>query len=366
MKTLSLLFTAATLLFSCSLFAQNPNLIWAKQVDGTNYVQSTSIAIDAEGNILSTGYFLGTVDFDPSDDVFELTSLGGGNTFILKLTSEGDFIWAKQLESIDYQYATCITSDAEGNCYTVGGFNGQIDFDPNEGVQLFNSNSPAVNGFILKLDGNGEFIWAKQFDGEGMISGNGVVCDTENNVYNIGIFDTTIDVDPGDANVSLSSMGQTDSFIVKLDPDGEFTWVSQIGGPLNQLGYTLATDNNDHVYSVGNFAGTADFDPSENTFNLTAAEDFEDLFIQKLSGTIATDIGENTIGSKVSLYPNPFNEVISIVGKESLGRIQVSNLFGQLVLDVQTPDASFVIPTEQWSNGVYIVTVKDRTMKVVK
>src|SRR5690606_6658358 len=41
------------------------NFVWAKQFKTAAEVHSTSIAVDAAGNVYTTGYFRGTTDFDP-------------------------------------------------------------------------------------------------------------------------------------------------------------------------------------------------------------------------------------------------------------------------------------------------------------
>ncbi|MBC7494715.1 MAG: SBBP repeat-containing protein, partial [Flavobacterium sp.] len=73
--------TTATLLFfilACVnvMQAQSPNLAWAKALSGTLGDQGRSIAVDGAGNVYTTGYFQGTVDFDPNSGVFNLTSAG--------------------------------------------------------------------------------------------------------------------------------------------------------------------------------------------------------------------------------------------------------------------------------------------------
>jgi len=54
-----------------------------------------AITVDVLGNTYTAGYFQGTVDFDPSIVVSNLTSVGGRDIFVQKLDSNGNFIWAK-------------------------------------------------------------------------------------------------------------------------------------------------------------------------------------------------------------------------------------------------------------------------------
>ena len=61
------------------------NFGYARRLGGTGYDQGASIAADAAGNVYTTGYFTGTVDFDPGAGVYNLVSTGEQDAFILKL-----------------------------------------------------------------------------------------------------------------------------------------------------------------------------------------------------------------------------------------------------------------------------------------
>jgi len=69
---------------------------WAKSIGGTNDQSGTSIAVDDSGNVYTTGFFRGTVDFDPGAGVHNLTA-GWYVTFVSKLDASGNFIWAKAI-----------------------------------------------------------------------------------------------------------------------------------------------------------------------------------------------------------------------------------------------------------------------------
>ena len=131
------------------------------------YAAAGSIAVDAAGNVYTTGYFGGTADFDPGPGTYNLTSAGTYEMFISKLDSSGNFIWAKQMggnSSLDYATGLSITLDAAGNIYSTGPLEGTVDFNPGPGV--FTLSAIGVNrtraSFVLKLDADGNFIWAKQ------------------------------------------------------------------------------------------------------------------------------------------------------------------------------------------------------------
>ncbi|MDQ3018136.1 MAG: T9SS type A sorting domain-containing protein, partial [Bacteroidota bacterium] len=63
------------------------NFVWAIQMGGINWDFSYSIAVDASGNVYTTGYFEGTSDFDPGTGTYYLTPFYQ-DVFISKLGNE--------------------------------------------------------------------------------------------------------------------------------------------------------------------------------------------------------------------------------------------------------------------------------------
>ena len=98
-----------------------------------------------------TGEFTGTADFDPGSPIMNLVSAGAGDVFITKLNSLGDFIWALNFGSVDAEYPSDIALSPEGNIYTVGFFQGSVDFDPNPNTIANISVDGSGKIFIHKL-----------------------------------------------------------------------------------------------------------------------------------------------------------------------------------------------------------------------
>ncbi|MBK8619436.1 MAG: SBBP repeat-containing protein [Anaerolineales bacterium] len=108
-------------------------------------------------------------DFDPSPDTAYLTSAGQQDIFISKLDSNGNYVWAKSMGGTDYDYANGISVDSSGNVYTTGTFLNTVDFDP--GPNDANLSSVGWNDiFISKLDGSGNYVWARAWAARAMIA----------------------------------------------------------------------------------------------------------------------------------------------------------------------------------------------------
>ena len=265
-----------------SKYDASGNFIWAKQIGGTTGDAGYSIAVDASENVYTTGFFYGTVDFDPGAGVFNLTA-AGNDIFICKLDASGNFVWAKQIGGSSGDTGHGIANDASGNLYIAGTFYGTADFDPGAGV--FNMTSAGGNDiFVCKLDTSGNFLWARQLGGTLSDSGFSTTTDASGNVLTTGYFQGTADFDPGAGVFNLTSAGSQDIFICKLDASGNFLWASRAGDSAMDQGLSIATDALGNVFTTGYFEGTADFDPGAGTFNLTSTGG-SDIFISKLDAS---------------------------------------------------------------------------------
>lgn len=260
------------------------NFIWAKRIGGANFDIGHSIAVDDSANVYITGEFQGTVDFDPGTGVFNMSSLSGNTfCFILKLDSLGNFVWAKKMGNSNggcKGYAIAVSET--GYVYTTGFFSGVCDFDP--GVNVYNL--PLGPVFLQKLDTAGIFIWAKQLKAGGAY----FHLDSMENIYIPGAFAGITDFDPDTTSTfNLTSAGLTDICITKLDSSGILVWAKQMGGTSDEQAKSITVDNNGNVYTIGNFSGTSDFDPSNGIYNLTslalAGSGSSDIFVSKLDAS---------------------------------------------------------------------------------
>lgn len=194
----------------------NPSgdFVWAKQFGDTLYDSAQSIAIDSLGNVLTTGTFYGTVDFDPGTITYNLNSIGETDVFVSKLDSSGNFIWAKQFGDTISEGGFAIALDDTGNVFTTGFFRGTVDFDPGVGINYLTADSLDV--FISKLDSSGNFMWVKQIGGNNIDVAFTIDVDGAGNIYTAGYFSGTADFDTELGIFNLTSFGQSDIFVHKL------------------------------------------------------------------------------------------------------------------------------------------------------
>lgn len=254
------------------------NFLWAKNQGGSQGEIAHSMAIGSNGVVYTVGYFSGTADFDPGPGVFNLTSGILTDTYISALDANGVFLWATHISGGTNQ-AHFITLNALGEVYIAGQFSGTKDLDPGGGVYNLTS-AGGSDIYILKLDGLGNFIWARSVGGIGTDANESVAIDPAGNVYVGGSFGFTADFDPGPGIYNFTASGSTDIFVLKLTANGGFVWAKQMSGPLAESGRNIATDAAGNVYTTGIFQDVVDFDPGPATYNLTTQGN-NDIFISK-------------------------------------------------------------------------------------
>jgi len=77
-------------------------------------------------------------------------------------------VWAKAILGSNSIIGRGIAVDEQGNVYITGHLTGTADFDPGVGT-FYLSNSTGVDHsdvFVLKLDSDGEFAWARAMGGD--------------------------------------------------------------------------------------------------------------------------------------------------------------------------------------------------------
>lgn len=232
------------------------NFIWAKCIMGDGGTLVKAVVTDNENNIYVTGYFQSTVDFNPNAGTYNLTSYGLNDIFLLKLSENGGFIWAKQLGGTENDEANDIAIDEAANIYMTGSFNGTADLETGPGVTNFTSLETA-DTYFTKIDSDGNSVWIKQLNNTATVGIYSIAVAPSGNIYMSGYFTSPADFDPdGGEAIITEPLGPV---VTKYANDGSYIWAKSFGG----TGYTLdvAVDDEENVISVGFSEGGIDMDP---------------------------------------------------------------------------------------------------------
>jgi len=268
-------FCLIALCFFPLLTQAQPAWQWAKIANDPGESMCNSIATDAAGNAYVVCTFTGTLHLGATT----LTSTGDSDIFFAKYDLLGNLVWAKHEGGPGGDQGFGIAVDAQGDVYVAGTFYQSIAFD------TFSFSS---NGFadlcLAKYDNNGDLIWAKAWGSIYEDLGSNITVDKYNNVFLTGMFADyngsppaygTIDFD----TTTLTSHGNGDIFVLKLNSLGIVDWAKGAGGKFSDQGNRIVVDSLDNVYVTGDFtAPKAYFDNIELNAKVGP---YQDMFIAK-------------------------------------------------------------------------------------
>ncbi len=242
--------------------------VWARRFgDAAIYQEGLDVAADAQGNVLVTGYFEGSITFGGTT----LVSAGATDAFLVKLDPGGDVLWAKRFGSSGAQYGQSIGVDPQGNVALLADGFGSLDFGGGALVSAGN-----YDMFVARFDPSGAHLWSKRFGGASADVGQGLAVDPAGDVIFTGRSDAPLDFGGG----ALPAAGALDALVVKLDPLGSLIWDRRLGDGANQFGVDVAADLQGDVYVTGGFEGTVSLGGGA-----LSAQGAVDLFAGKLTST---------------------------------------------------------------------------------
>lgn len=275
----------------------NGELIWFKTVGGEDSETNHSLNLDEEGNVYLSGEYRGIGDFDPGNGEFILEHKHNSDTYILKLTNNGEFVWAKSLLGDGFAHPNNIVLDEDGDLYMIGYMWLDMDYDPDECTKTVQ----AVGGsdlFIQKVNKDGKLMWVKTFKGASSDSGSAIEISDENEIYLSGYFQGQINLSlSGDDTKTIISKGHWDSFVVKMSVNPE--------------------QEKEHCPSV-------------------------------------TGLNSDDYKSEIMTFPNPVINTLQIEGLTQTDKVEIYNLQGIKVLDV---NANKVLDLSMLASGVYTLKV---------
>jgi hypothetical protein len=301
----------------------NGDLIWAYNVAGIN----PEIALGNE-NGSDVIYYLGhgvanplsLDDFDPSGAVLQPvpSPFTSANYFaLIKYDASGQLIWSKFSRTIISSAGTDVITkdvavDLSGDIYVAGDFYSGFDLYPGNDMTLNAYGITGTDGFLVKYNSAGNFIWEKQFGtADEYDYAEEISIDSWNNVWVSGGFRNIAEMNSSGTSHTLTSAGLNDIFAAGFTSSGNYIWAGSVSGP--------ATDGAPQMLAVGNnllisgfFIQTADCDITSGVNYLTAQQFSDVFFASFINPGSTTGISENIREVQFSCFPNPASEKLTV------------------------------------------------------
>ncbi|PKP45649.1 MAG: hypothetical protein CVT94_17330 [Bacteroidetes bacterium HGW-Bacteroidetes-11] len=189
----------------------------------------------------------------------------------IKTEAQTSFEWAVgSLGSGDSQISIAkMKTDSAGNIYTYGQFSGSILLDPiNQTGQITSTDDYNYDLFFCKRDTAGNVLLSFTLAGNTNDTPADFDFDEEGNIWLGGHFYGVLDVDPGIEEYLLTSVGNSDLFLAKYNPEGILLWAGQWGSVSYDVGGHIAIDSSGNVHFGGNFDRPIDLDPGPGVYEV--------------------------------------------------------------------------------------------------
>lgn len=317
---------------------------WVKTF-GANSIPLECLAmkIDNNNEVIIGGSFKGTVDFDPGAFTQYLSTNSNTATapFLVKLATNGYYIWARSFTTSNTGVIKSIEIDASNNVISTGEYKGNIDLDPGIPVALKTSDTLSNDIFISKLNVAGNYQTCASFGGAGNEEIVAIKVDNANNYILAGNFIDQCDFDPSIAqNILTSTTNSKDCFVLKLSNSLNYNWVKQFGSNTDEYLFSMNLDPVNFIYLYGNFQSTVDFNPGIGVNNLVSSG-MNDIFMLKLNsnggfmrankiGNTLEDEGKTIfVGSNYSIYGSgQFNNTVDFNPASIANNLTATNIDG--------------------------------------
>ncbi len=172
-----------------------------------------------------TGTFSGAMVLSTGTGGITLTSKGGTDIYLIAYFDDNTIDWAQSFGSTGNDISGDVVI-AGTNVVMTGSFTGTMVMSTGTGGVTLTSKGGTDGFFARFADTTGTLSSAKSFGGTGNSdTANQIAADTAGNIYYLGTFSGTVDLDPGTAVQNRTSFSATDPFMAKVSTTNNLTFV---------------------------------------------------------------------------------------------------------------------------------------------
>lgn len=289
--------TASRDIFAASYTADGKYL-WGFRIGGEGQDHGHAIRVGKDGSVYLSGFFSNMADFDPGRNVNAKNSVGGWDAFLAKYDPAGKNIWVRNFggsgnDQVRPGAMELREIDGKEYLFIGGDFTGNIGFFATTGSYIQAESAGGGDIFLSRYDTDGNLTWMKNASGPGGTEFiHRIVTDSFGSVYATGQMIGKVDFNPNGNAMTLTSLGQSDVFMVKYDKNGNLLWAKNIGGnnsdaDMFEIGTGIAIDIWDNQYLTGKFYGTV------NAYDLQSAGQTDAFVIRFPSENSCLSVGDD-------------------------------------------------------------------------
>jgi hypothetical protein len=279
--------------FVAKVAADGSGLVYAGYIGGAGADEGRGIAVDAAGHAYVTGATASNQATFPTLLGPRLVLGGGFDGFVAKVRPDGTgLVYAGYIGGDDFDRATGVAVDTQGNAYVVGDTDSSAaTFPVTVGPSLVHGG--ISDAFVAKVraDGTG-FAYAGYIGGGGITEATGVAVDQAGNAYVAGRTGASQNSFPVRSGPDLQYNGGTgDAFVAKVRADGGgLSYAGYIGGTGSaDRAHGIAVDSAGSAYVVGVTESTESSFPVQVGPSLVFSGTV-DAFVAKIDGGSGPDL----------------------------------------------------------------------------
>lgn len=324
-------------------------------VSQLNVNRITAVSVDSAGNIYAAGSCANTNSTFAG--VLQPTSFDY-SVYVVKYSATGTFQWVRFAEDI-----TCpepmVKAFSPDEIYFSSSLFTDIDLGT---LSVEGPTGGGTDFFVAKLDGAGNFQWAKEVPSSGSAdvgTKNYLSLDTQGNIYFAGIVSGGLIQWGNGITTNTTPAGNREALLLQYNSSGVVQMALTAGGSLNDEAHDIAVAADGSLYLAGLVRGNATF----GTLSFTATDPlWYTPFLAKIQNT-ALSVAQNS-RSLVQVFPNPVTDFLNIQTTENILSATVYGLNGQRMA---LPFVSNQIDFSGVANGVYVVElILENGVAVVK
>lgn len=278
------------------------------------------------------------------------------DAYVARLSSNGTWQWVAQAGGSHWDKGFGVCADATGDVYVAGTFRNTATF----GTTALTATGSNNDGWLAKLDGDGQWLWAVQMGSIAYMEVYGMALNeagdrlalTGNYAFNT----------PTIGGFTLPPPTQNDLYVVEYSTAGQVLSALGAGGTSGDRGMALVYGADDALYVAGSYGADMQLGADQLTCVSTP-----DLWVGRLDAELSTALAASTVFVQGSMSYDAVQQQVIFNGFDGQPwQVELTDALGKRLATGSTR-APLVVP-DALAAGMALVTLtrndERRTMRL--